>query len=702
MIIYGTQYYRPPFPERECWKDDLLLIKRSNMNTVKLWAVWSWIERKEGEYYFEDLDELVDGCAEVGLQVVINTIPEGMPYWAVRRHADAKYQTHDGQVIEVGGAANMPSGGSPGVCADKTEARLLICGFIRTVVERYAARDHVIAFDVWNELHIEPIFDYPEELFCYCAYSRARFTAWLQEKYGSLETLNRTWLRAYAGWEDVLPPVRFGTYPDMMDWRRFWIENLGAWLECRIQAAREVANSKPVMTHVPFSGYIGGQGEGGLGQHLGDEFVLAEKVDQFGLTSFPKWLMGNDFVQHLVNLELIASSAGAKEFWQSELQAGAGKWEAFGRPVATAEEIRLWNWSAMAAGAKGILYWQWRPEPSGTEAPGFGLTTLAGGPSERTKAASECAAAFQRPTGFDRARRVPAVNGIFVSRNADLVWHAADQGEFLYAKALYGAYRACFDAGIPARFVHADQINIAIAEGLEVIYLPAALALSTQEQADLKKFVAGGGTLISEACPGLFDDRGVICNDPGFLKDVFGLWDQTVDGVLTTGIQPLNGPGGPAGPGKFSGRYYRQDFRRMGSGVQVRGWFDNGRPAIFDNELGPGRAVLVGSLPSLAVALDQEKAAAGWIAGWMRPTGYAHLLELVCGKNVLARLHQTAETIFVSAVNYGEADQQICLDFREAQRVLDPTAGVISGRGGYRLELSISAKNGMIVSLENA
>ena len=89
MIIYGTQYYRPPYPNAKDWETDLRKIKQCHFNTVKLWAVWSWIERKEGEFYFDDLDRLVDLCETIGLNVVFNTIVEGLPYWVSRTHADA-------------------------------------------------------------------------------------------------------------------------------------------------------------------------------------------------------------------------------------------------------------------------------------------------------------------------------------------------------------------------------------------------------------------------------------------------------------------------------------------------------------------------------------------------------------------------------------------------------------------------------------
>jgi hypothetical protein len=61
------------------------------------------------------------------------------------------------------------------------------------------------------------------------------------KRYQNLEALNGTWNRAYSSWEDVKPPIRFGTYPDMIDWRHFWLENHAGWLESRAHAVKRVA-----------------------------------------------------------------------------------------------------------------------------------------------------------------------------------------------------------------------------------------------------------------------------------------------------------------------------------------------------------------------------------------------------------------------------------------------------------------------------
>ena len=59
-MIFGTQYYRPPFPRRKLWDEDLGKILATGMNTVKIWSVWSWTERAKGVFYFDDLDEVIE------------------------------------------------------------------------------------------------------------------------------------------------------------------------------------------------------------------------------------------------------------------------------------------------------------------------------------------------------------------------------------------------------------------------------------------------------------------------------------------------------------------------------------------------------------------------------------------------------------------------------------------------------------------
>ncbi len=78
-FIYGAQYYRAPTPEKSFWAEDLRRMAGSGFNAVKFFAQWRWIHRKPDEFYFEDLDELMDLAAENGLSVTLNVLFDMAP-----------------------------------------------------------------------------------------------------------------------------------------------------------------------------------------------------------------------------------------------------------------------------------------------------------------------------------------------------------------------------------------------------------------------------------------------------------------------------------------------------------------------------------------------------------------------------------------------------------------------------------------------
>jgi beta-galactosidase GanA len=299
---------------------------RLGFNTVKLWAVWNWIEPKRGELDFSELDELCALARRHGLEVVINTIPEGAPPGASKGNADALYRTAKRREDRVRRPAQPAERGLARALHGQAGSGRLVAGFIRAVADRYRLDENVVAIDVWNEPHLEPMFDYRGELLCYCDHSRAAFRAWLANKYGTIEALNEAWFRKHAGWEEIEPPPRFGTWTDMLDWRLFWMANLARQLRLRVEAARQGAPGKTIQTHVAYSATLGNKLTGGLANELGDEFSLAREVDVFGLSSFPKWLQGKDhpFV-HLAHNEAVAEASRGKRFYQVELQGGGGK-----------------------------------------------------------------------------------------------------------------------------------------------------------------------------------------------------------------------------------------------------------------------------------------------------------------------------------------------------------------------------------------
>lgn len=677
-MYFGAQYYRPPFPDKKYWERDIKNMKELGFNTVKLWAVWNDIEREEGIFNFEDLDQLVELCDANGLKVLINTIPEGAPYWAYELYSDALYKTANNYTVSAGGPANLPTAGWPGFCMDNPNAAGAVCNFLYNVAKHYKDNKAVFAIDVWNEPHLEPMFDYPTDLLCYCDGSKKAFVEWLMKKYGSLEELNKAWFRRYNDWSQITPPPRFGTYTDMMDWRRFWLENLARWLDMRLNAVKKGAPEKLLQTHVAFSGLIGTFGDGGLANELGDEFLLARNVDTFGLSSFPRWLMGDEYMfQHLLHSEIVAEASREKPFYQVELQGGPGKPGLLGHITPSASDVRVWNWNTIAAGGKGVVYWQYAPEPAGLESPGFGLVDYSGCNTERSIEAGRIARYFTE-LGLDASTRVLSTNGIYLSRTTDLFAFAAGRNEKMYARSIYGAYKAMCKAGIPVRFVHGDYIGQAYEEGLRVLYVPMPIALDEKEKNGLLAFAMTGGTVVSEACPGMYSDLGVNDFSNSFLRELFGLTGANVEMCGKDGVVTLPADGAP-----FRGALYRQTVNKLHDDVKVLGRFEDGKPAICTCNVGKGHAVWIGTFPALAYEMLGCKESANFIVSFMDKKGYAQIETLECG-GAIVRLLKDKDDYIVVAVNH---NNRVC-------------KVVVKKVGGIPAELEVMPFDGALTRLK--
>lgn len=650
-MYFGAQYYRPPFPDRTCWERDFLNMKQLGFHVVKLWAVWNDIEREPDHFVFDDLDRLTELAGKNGLKVIINTIPEGAPYWLYEAYPDCLYETVEGKKITMGGPANLPTGGWPGLCMDNPEVSDLVCNFIFRTAEHYRDNSSVIILDVWNEPHLEPMFDYKNELLCACGASKRAFRDWLKVRYGSLERLNEAWFRRYSDWEEIVPPPRFGTYTDMMDWRRFWLYNLAEWLKRRVEAARRGAPGKLIQTHSASADYMGASSNGALGIELSDEFLLAREVDVFGLSSFPKWLMGEtkrDYdLSHLLQSEIICAASREKVFYQAELQGGAGVPGFLAHKVPKREDIRIWNWNTIAAGGKGVVYWQYAPEPAGMESPGFGLTGFNGENTERSLEAGRCAKLFEAYE-LDRSRPVPAINGIYLSRNADLLLFAAGAQEEKYAHSIYGVFKSCTEGGIPVRFVHGDYMESAWEEGLRVLYVPMSLSLSDEEQSRILEFAGMGGRVVLEAAAGLYSEMGKISAGGSsspcpMLEAAFGAEEISLD--AGDGEIPVLDKVGAV---LCEGLYYRQTMKAARG--KVTGWFENGTPAMAEVEYGKGVIRWTGTFPGAAVKDAGSRAAAEFIQKQFKAEGYS-LFSVLEAPELIVRLLQTENGPVMAVVN---------------------------------------------------
>jgi len=602
FIPFGAQYYRAPTPHGSEWEKDLKNIRELGFNTVKYWAQWRWNNPGEGRYYFDDLDQLMDIAAHHGLKVIINTIFDVGPAWFYRKYPESVMITCDGRRVEPQATAWRQIGGAPGPCYNHEEGRKIRNEFLKETVIRYKDHPALFVWDLWNEPELTcGILREPEQkdMVCYCGICLTQFRHWLCEKYNDIGSLNKCWGRNYSCFEEVEAPRNGGTFKDMVDWRTFFSWVLTEELKTRVRITKQFDECHPVMVHTvppPWFNVVNA---------CSNDYEMADLVDIFGNSSkndpFPA--------------ALSCSAARGKQVFSSEIHALGG--DTYGRPaIPSFEEMKSYILVPLARGVKGFLYWQYRAEILGHEAPAWGLADLSGGKTRWLEDAARISGVIQ-----ENAELISSVSPVSAEiavinsyKNSVFDWCASPGGFDTSYNSLLGVFKAIYDNNLIVDILGAEQLCCEMLKQYKVIYYPFPYYVERKTTELLRQWVKEGGCLISEAFfAGMVDDEGLhsmVLPGESF-TEVFGAreglaqttaaflnaydkhWnkdeeDKYVTITLTEELQhSVKGS-------RVNGYYFREELIPMNA--KVLGRFHNGSPAITANNYGKGKAVLIGSL----------------------------------------------------------------------------------------------------------
>lgn len=692
---YGAQYYRTPNPPESEWDKDFAEMARQGFTIAKIWAMWSYIHTDEDSFDFTHFDHLFKIADKHGIKLMINTILENAPYWLAAKYPDARYTASDGQKFSPIARANTPGGGWPGLCWDNKEVVKRAEKFLKAVGARYADSDILWGYDVWNEVFCEPKW-YPgfeNRFFCYCPGSISKFVEWLKAKYGSLDALCDAWYRRYTDWIQVYPPPYVGGYPDWIDWMKFRMENNRDQMRWRVETLRSVDPNHPLTSHGI------GNTLNGMPTHLLDDFEIAQEVDIWGLTNFPSCDCPRAS-DHTVRLDLVRSACAAvgKRFWQTELQGGQQGDGIRRGLIPRAIDTSFWNWCAFSCGAKGLLYWQWRPEMLGPESPGYGLCRLDGSPTDRTDAASSWARFMQAHPELSDAMPTQGDVAILVLPESQLFDFAGEGSTASYAGDMYGTYRALWEANVMVDFIKIDRI-----EQYPLVFLPFPLMIEAKNSVALKNYVAGGGTLISHACPGHFKDHGYTSvTVPGMgLDELFGAVEDETEYLHSLEAAGRELPSIVRKAASIPCSIY-QERLTVTTGREIAR-FSDGSIAIVDSDFGKGRGRLIGTFPGLTYWRTSDPEAASLIRDSLVYAGIQQMIE-VSEPEIHARIQSGPSGTFLWVVNthWAEKDVEVRVDgsIGTISGVEELTDGLLRRRLANSLIFSLPPRDGAIVRLE--
>jgi hypothetical protein len=80
-FLYGTQFFRPPSPTRAMRREMLENIAEElKFNLIRLWPNWDYMNPEPEKWIFDEVEQLMSYCDELGLQVLCGLMYELQPW----------------------------------------------------------------------------------------------------------------------------------------------------------------------------------------------------------------------------------------------------------------------------------------------------------------------------------------------------------------------------------------------------------------------------------------------------------------------------------------------------------------------------------------------------------------------------------------------------------------------------------------------
>ena len=589
------------------WRKDLKQIKALGFNTVRTWVEWAACEPERGKYNFDNLRLLLKLAGEEDLRVFLQVYVDSAPDWVAQQFPHALFEAQSGDKVHPQAA--------PGACTDNHDVEEAVLSFYTETAKVASSFPNFFGWDLWSEPHIInwASLDYIANVqFCFCPGTRAKFRKWLETKYGSLHALNLAWYRNFTDWNQVDPP-RFSTilsYTDFVDWKTFIYEKLVDDMQARYDAVRKGDPTHLITAHAVGASLF-------QSPHVGagatDDFLMARPLDYYGVSLYPKhnhperaWSV----TTLRTVMDFTRSANREKDGWfVGELQAGMGTISLLVSDPVTADDHRIWAWSAIAKGAKGVNIYAYYPMSTGYEAGGYGLINLDGTLTDRAVKAGEIASVVNRNQQlFLKSIPAKAQIGIVYNPLTQMVggMQRRDYPSAL-TNSLIGYYQSFTNHNIPVDFIHRQHIENQDLSQYKLVIIPYPIMFTEKAAAGLREFVKNGGYVLAEARMAWNDDRGYASEIiPGLgLHEVFGVREDEVRMRETVNLTVADSKH-PAVEGlragdTLKGSLYAQSVVPLqGRNTEVLAVTEQGQPAIVSTGYGKGQAMLAGSYLGMA------------------------------------------------------------------------------------------------------
>lgn len=573
-MYYGGDYNPEQWPE-EVWLEDARLMREARVNLVSV-GIFSWarIQPSEGVFDFVWLDRVLDILHAHGIGVCLATATASPPPWLGIRYPSALPEDRDG--------SRFWHGSRQAYAPTSPDYRRLAGELVAAIAERYASHPAVQLWHVNNEFGCHLPADYSDN-------AARGFRVWLAERYAGIEDLNRAWGTAfwsqrYGSFDEIVPPRKapYSLNPaGVLDFKRFTSDALLDLYLMEKGIIRDAGATQPVTTN--FMGAF---------EPL-DYHRWAPHLDVISDDSYPDPNDPDAWRSAAFTRDLIRSLKPDTPWILMEQASNAVNWRPSNAPKAPGEMSAL-SMQAVARGADGVLFFQWRQSSAGSEKFHSAMLPHAGTGTRTWREVVGLGAALEElpPLGRLRAR----VALVYDWENRWAIEQPDHPVTLDYLAQIQRWHSALLDLGVLVDVVDAE----ADLGHYDTVFAPLLYLLTEHAAQGILSVLERGGTVVTGPFSDIVDehDRFRAGGFTTLLGESFGMR------VTDFGALALTPPGQQSAPvagslGRFEGTHCAEELTV--DTAEVLASFEGGRadarPAVTMRTLGAGRAIYVATIP---------------------------------------------------------------------------------------------------------
>ncbi len=545
---------------------------------------WCVFEPSPGQYEFDWLDRVVDQMGANGIETIICTPTACPPAWLVEKHPEVLYVDNRG--------VTRPFGGRRSYCYNNPIYRDYSQRIAAEIGAHYGKHPHVYAFQIDNEFAQEGTGR------CHCQVCQIEFQNWLEEKYTTIDELNKRmgtifWGQTYTNFGQINLPVNtievnatqsiraHHENPSLrLDFERFCSDSTIVYQDIQGDAIKEHTD-KIVTTNAT-----------GLATNSIDYYQAFSKLDKYAFDYYPS-------LRHKeVSSFPYAHGRGICDdsFWLLEFVSGGGhRLGGSGRLQQYPNALTQAAIHAFAAGADLVAHFQFRTFPFGAEQLNYAIVDADGIPRRQFEEVQKAARDLEILKTMLADSTIE--NEVAICFDYDVHWALKIKPfskDFDYLKFSSEIYHQLLDLGVGVDVV-SYQHDL---EKYKVVILPTPALMSEEHKVRVKQYVQNGGILLSTFLAGVKDRDNIGSNQtlPCGLTDLFGVEVYEVEPVVVDTVAKIS-----LDTGKESivgnNRFWTEELRSSGAdfiGVYADS-FRSGSGVISRNQFGAGQAYYLGT-----------------------------------------------------------------------------------------------------------